>query len=205
MDRLLPGGNFSRMSKVALAIAVFILVSGLVALILLLGHKNSSPTTGTKPASHMDGPKLPLPDDSRLQVPRYPQDKTPTYTLPNPGVVTAPVQAEPTNPPDVPPVNAVENAEGKGETYKLPAPVTQVHSLSEAGSVMGRPIQGQIGVPHVITLPAEANSGVGTADIHSVNAPIGSAADEIGAPPGVSPEEVGRSKTIPIQNETDKP
>jgi hypothetical protein len=200
MDLFLPGRGFPR-RRIAFGLFTVIMLIGLAAWIYAVKHKESPAASGAKPAMHMSGPGLPVSEDPQTQLPRFPLDESPADPLRSQDVVTVPSNTGPTNPPDL----RHNISEGKGESYKLPAPVTQVHSLSEAESVMGKPVRGEIGVPRIITLPPEVNTGVGTVDVHSVNGPIGSAVNEIGAPPGVHPEEVGKSKTVPLTKDKKEP
>jgi hypothetical protein len=197
MERLLSGKAFAR-KKIMLGLIIVVLLVGLAAWVYVTRRQSPS---GNKPAIHMSGPNLPTLGASEPQAPLYPQEETPAYPMQNPDVIATPLHPGPSNPPPL----HQEHAEGKGGTYKLAAPVTEVHSLSEAESVMGRPLHGEIGVPRVMPLPSQVNTRVGTVDLQSVNGPVKSAVEDIGAPPGVDPQDIGKQKTIPMPKDDKGP
>lgn len=177
-------------------IPVTLLLAGLAALVVTRNQRNSRAAAEKNPAQILRGKsKLPARENPSTSPPRFPQDD-PMYAVMIPPVTQEPGQTELNIPPGIAPIPP----EGKNETYPLPAQVTQVHSLAEAGAmgVMPNP-SGQVGVPQVLPLPSEARTQVHNLDAQSVTAPLGIAANVIGVPPGVPPDEVGRTRTVPIK------
>jgi hypothetical protein len=179
--------------QIIVAILVF---AGLTVLVVIRNQMNPSDTAEKKQEKILrSGNKLPARENSSRPQTRFPQDD-PIYPMMNRPVPQVLDQTEMNIPPGIAPVPP----EGKSETHPLPAPATKVHSLAEAGAMGVMPnYGGQVGVPQVHSLPPEATTQVHKLDAQSVTAPIGMAGNVIGVPPGIPPDEVGRTKTDPVK------
>jgi hypothetical protein len=101
--------------------------------------------------------------------------------------ITAPIQSNPIAPSQT----------ARTEVHQLPAPTTRVHSLSEAGEVMGIPSSdiGAVGVTRTFKLPGANSDG-------STNKVSG---EPIVMPPRGQPAEAGQSKTYPLPKDPEQP
>jgi len=186
-----------RSPKIYIA-AIAILIVCLVALIFFANQEAPPAAAGKKaPESLKGGNNLPTREGSLLPLPQYPQND-PRF----PALTAPPMQGTSQPEMNIPPGLAPIPPEGKAAVYPLATPPTQVHSLSEAGAMGLSPNPGaEVGVPRVHALPPEAQTKVYKLDPESITAPLGTAGKAIGAPPGVPPDEVGRTKTAPVKKD----
>lgn len=179
-----------------LVVVAIFLLAGISTIIVIHNRRLSRATVGNDPSQiFRGGGKLPARENLLANQPQFPQNdpRFPLTTAPLPQTAG---QTELNISPGMAPIPL----EGKGETYPLPAPTTTVHRLSDAGAmgVMPNPA-GLVGMPQVNELPPEARTQVHKLDVQSITAPLGSAGNAIGVPPGVPPDEVGRTKTVPVK------
>lgn len=137
------------------------LVAAVIILIfvaIFVAQRRSSDTTGpvlATPAGvqqdSADEAKPPAPEPaSNPQPPQYPMESWSNHTS---GAAPAPVQANAQQqllPGETPPA-------AKTQQYPLPGPTTEVHSLNDAGAVMGTPAgeTGEVGVTRTYSLPGQ--------------------------------------------------
>ncbi len=176
-----------------------------VCLAALLAYRNSRPASSGKagPATNPEilhsRPMQPVDRPAQTGT-RYPVDEEWVRPLPPPSFAQGNAARESQHTPEqLNPPNVVPTSPGP-HVYKLPASPTQAHSLDEAARVMGYgpEYQGIIGVTRTHPLPAEAQTKVLPTDVRSVTVPLSSAPSVVGAPPGVNPDEVGKTKTQPL-------
>ncbi len=192
MLRIVRDGKLTRLA-VGVSALVFV---ALITLVLTRRHDGSRPGLTSSPgrSPELNTQKgrdlLPQnPPDSR--GPRYPIDENIGYpAAPLPLTGEAGSDDSPALPPSLP-------SEG---SHHVPVPPAKIHPLSEASAVMGWPTtaDGKIGETHTKPLPLDAAPVVSKTTAVPITTPLKSAAEIVGAAPGVSPADVGLTKTHPL-------
>jgi hypothetical protein len=172
--------------ELKIVIVVVAIVACVVGLIVQRKHELSS-GTGVVEEETMQGirnevGKLPPSDTKQSARPFYPMDKRPNYEEPAGAPMSGQTKTAriPGNPSNI----------TKTEEFPLPSSPTQVHSLAEAGEVMGTPSSevGQIGVTRSYRLPGQTPDGSnGVVPGNSIE-----------MPPDMPSSDIGRSKNHPL-------
>ena len=182
-------------------------VAALVAvwLLALLFYQGKGPSPAGKAGSDASPETLrgrPMQPAERPDLPaaRYPADDEWGRPFPPAPFVRGPAPGGGTNPPEQLNPPDVVPGSPEAQTFKLPNSPTQVHSLEDAATVMGYPpdYHGIVGVPRTRPLPPGAQTKTANTDARPITAPLSSAGEVIGVPPGVQPDEVGKTKTQPL-------
>jgi len=131
----------------------FVIILFFVVIFLLQREPDQTPgivEIDTKPAQEKssEATMMPVPGKPDTAQPQYTPDSFSNQEHPAPSMPGQTVSKSlPTGPAPSP----------KAETHQLPAPTTQVHSLSDAEQVMGAPWskEGEVGVTRTYKLPDE--------------------------------------------------
>jgi hypothetical protein len=182
---------------------VVVVVVAIVSIFSVLIYKNLTEKSQLTPAAEeeISDPAEPNPEADKAPASEAAQPAPQLYPMPAAApiypnsamqptsgqTITAPIQQNPIAP----------SPSGKTEVRQLPAPTTRVHSLSEAGEVMGMPSSetGAIGVTRTFKLPGSNSDG-------STNKVSG---EPIVVPPGGQPPETGQSRSYPLPKDPEQP